>query len=257
MRARLLRPGFFTNEDLAHLPVRARLLFAGLWCLADREGRLEDRPQRIKAAIFPYERVRLEPLIAALMRAGFVKRYTAAYTRCLALPTFATHQQPHHREPPSLLPPPPPQPGKAAARLGQSPTDPVLRSGKDPDPDQDRGGVASSAPVWSHRQHGAPLIGNHAGCFDAPAACARGLCVPLKLGLQWRQQRVSEAAIRAFVEATLATVPEGPIGDDPFTFWRAAWSAKHGSRAPVKATLPTGRQRAADVTIATLRRGSQ
>ena len=44
MRTRLLKPGFFMNEELARLPVRARLLFAGLWCLADREGRLEDRP---------------------------------------------------------------------------------------------------------------------------------------------------------------------------------------------------------------------
>jgi hypothetical protein len=122
-----------------------------------------------------------------------------------------------------------------------------------PDPDPDH--VVPAAPIWTHRQRGAPMIGNHAGCFDAPAACERGLCVPLKLGLQWRQQRVSEPAIRAFVEATLATVPEGPIGDDPFTFWRAAWSAHHGSRAPVKAALPTGRQRAADVTLATLRRG--
>jgi hypothetical protein len=32
-----------------------RLLFTGLWCLADREGRLEDRPAEIKAEIFSYD----------------------------------------------------------------------------------------------------------------------------------------------------------------------------------------------------------
>jgi hypothetical protein len=116
--------------------------------------------------------------------------------------------------------------------------------------------AAARAPVWTHGRPGAPLIGNHAGCFHAPAACERGLCVPLKLGLQWRQQRVPEAAIRAFVESTIARLPTGPIGDDPFTFWRAAWSAQHGSRAPKRASLPGDRPRAADVTLATLRRGS-
>ena len=137
MRARLLKPGFFTNEDLARLPVRARLLFAGLWCLADREGRLEDRPERIKAALFPYERVRIEPLIALLHSAGFVKKYTAAYTPCLALPRFGKYQQPHHREPPSLLPPPPFEPGLGPASPQPSRSDPVTRSGRDPDQDQD------------------------------------------------------------------------------------------------------------------------
>jgi hypothetical protein len=147
MRARLLKPGFFTNEKLARLPVRARLLFAGLWCLADREGRIEDRPERIKAAIFPYERVRIAPLIAALTRAGFVKSYHDAYTRCLALPQFATHQRPHPRESPSSLPPPP-----LSRRAQGSPKDvpspsgsSVPRSGKD----QDQCAVAHEAPADS------------------------------------------------------------------------------------------------------------
>lgn len=135
MRARLLKPGFFMNEELARLPVRARLLFAGLWCLADREGRVEDRPARIKAALFPYERLNIEPLIQALADAGFVKRYQVAYTRCLVLPSFATHQQPHHREPESKLPA---EPRLSAASPQPSPTDPVTRSGKDPDLDQER-----------------------------------------------------------------------------------------------------------------------
>ena len=48
-RARNIKPGFFANENLAECDPLARLLFAGLWCLADREGRLEDRPKRIAA----------------------------------------------------------------------------------------------------------------------------------------------------------------------------------------------------------------
>lgn len=48
--ARNIKPGFFTNDVLAACDQLARLLFAGLWTVADRAGRLEDRPKRIKAA---------------------------------------------------------------------------------------------------------------------------------------------------------------------------------------------------------------
>ena len=47
-RARNIKPAFFKNELLAELDAFDRLLFIGLWCLADREGRTEDRPKRIK-----------------------------------------------------------------------------------------------------------------------------------------------------------------------------------------------------------------
>ena len=44
----MIKPDFLRDEELAALPLEARLLFAGLWMCADREGRIEDRPQRIK-----------------------------------------------------------------------------------------------------------------------------------------------------------------------------------------------------------------
>lgn len=54
-RNRTIRAGFFQNEILGALPPLARLLFVGLWTIADREGRLEDRPLRIAVEILPYE----------------------------------------------------------------------------------------------------------------------------------------------------------------------------------------------------------
>jgi len=36
MRARNIKPGFFSNEDLAECSPWSRLCFAGLWLLADR-----------------------------------------------------------------------------------------------------------------------------------------------------------------------------------------------------------------------------
>ena len=43
-RARNIKPGFFKNELLVGLPYEYRLLFIGLWTIADRDGRFEDRP---------------------------------------------------------------------------------------------------------------------------------------------------------------------------------------------------------------------
>lgn len=106
-RARSIKPGFFKNEELAALGFPAMLLFAGLWTLADREGRLEDRPKRIKAEIFPYSGVNVDNLLSSLASAGFVVRYEIDGKRFIALPTFNRHQNPHYKEPPSLIPHPP------------------------------------------------------------------------------------------------------------------------------------------------------
>lgn len=54
-RTRSIKPSFFSNDILAECEPMARLLFAGLWTLADRDGRLEYRPRRIKGALFPYD----------------------------------------------------------------------------------------------------------------------------------------------------------------------------------------------------------
>lgn len=105
-RLRTLKPGFFTNDQLAELPFSARLLFAGLWCIADREGRLPDRPKKIKAEIFPYDGVNVEKLLVSLSARGFIERYESHGERCIQIVTFKKHQNPHVKEPPSTLPAP-------------------------------------------------------------------------------------------------------------------------------------------------------
>lgn len=105
-RSRLLKPGFFKNEDLAQLPPHARLCFAGLWLLADREGRLEDRPLRLKAEIFPYETLDMDALLASLDSGGFIRRYHADSSSFIAICKFASHQTPHIREAVSTIPAP-------------------------------------------------------------------------------------------------------------------------------------------------------
>lgn len=105
-RIRSIKPGFFLNETLAALPFEWRLLFVGLWTQADRDGRLEDRPQRLKAALFPYDDLNLEEGLGRLANAGLIMRYDGNGQRLICIPTWAKHQQPHIRESVSDLPPP-------------------------------------------------------------------------------------------------------------------------------------------------------
>lgn len=103
-RARNIKPGFFTNEDLAECSFEARLLFAGLWTVADRAGRLEDRPKRIKAQLFPYDRVDCDKLLDELAQHRFIRRYSVGHLSLIDIPGFERNQNPHHTEKASELP---------------------------------------------------------------------------------------------------------------------------------------------------------
>jgi hypothetical protein len=113
MRARNIKPGFFKNEYLVNLDPLVRLLFAGLWCLADREGRLEDRPGKIKIEVLPGDDCDVEQMLEDLARPQgpngerFIRRYLVESRRCIQVLNFVRHQNPHIREAASLLPTPP------------------------------------------------------------------------------------------------------------------------------------------------------
>lgn len=104
-RARNIKPSIMDNEDLAELPALHRLLFIYLWMLADREGRLEDRPKRIAAKALPYDRdADVEEILTALQRFGFIDRYQVDGKAVIQVVAFAKHQSPHVRESESELP---------------------------------------------------------------------------------------------------------------------------------------------------------
>jgi hypothetical protein len=105
-RSRNIKPGFFRNADLAELSLEARLLFIGLWTLADRAGRLEDRPKQIKMEIFPADNVDCDKGLSDLAAIGVIERYEVGGRRCIQVTNFAKHQNPHSKEAPSTLPPP-------------------------------------------------------------------------------------------------------------------------------------------------------
>lgn len=98
-RARNIKPAFFTNELLGTEDPMVSLTFLGLWCLADKDGILEDRPLRIKAELFPYrDSLDVNGYLTVLSRLGFVTRYQNGDVRYLEVLNFTKHQSPHHTE---------------------------------------------------------------------------------------------------------------------------------------------------------------
>ena len=98
MRARNIKPGFFHNEKLADLDPLCRILFEGLWCIADRRGRIKDRPRRIKAEVLPYDNADIDDMLWQLADAGFILRYTVDSERFIQVIRFSAHQNPHKNE---------------------------------------------------------------------------------------------------------------------------------------------------------------
>lgn len=55
MRIRQIKPEFWENVGLGQLPRDIRLMFIGLWSMADHMGIISDHPTKIKAKLFPYD----------------------------------------------------------------------------------------------------------------------------------------------------------------------------------------------------------
>jgi hypothetical protein len=121
-RTRLIKPALFENEILGQMPGDTVLCFAGLWCLADREGRLEDRPMRIKAKLFPYRNVNVEESLKQLSEGGFLIRYQIEKDAFIQIVNFDKHQNPHRAEQASVIPPLKNLPTKDGASTDQGQT---------------------------------------------------------------------------------------------------------------------------------------
>ena len=106
MRSRNIKPGFFDDEKLLKCSFGARLLFAGLWCFSDREGRFEWKPSQIRISIFPDQpEVDVITLLGELLNHGLTCKYIVDEQTYGYLIHFKEHQRPHPHEAKSKIPP--------------------------------------------------------------------------------------------------------------------------------------------------------
>lgn len=97
-RARNIKPSFFQNDALGELPAMARLLFIGMWTIADFKGCLEYRPKRMKAQLLPYDDCDVEELTNNLDKSRFISIYSVQGQRYIKITNFEKHQNPHKNE---------------------------------------------------------------------------------------------------------------------------------------------------------------
>ena len=81
-------------------------MYFGLSTIADRAGRLEDRPRRIKAEVLPHDACDTESLLAQLHKHGLILRYTVDGSSFIEICDWEKNQSPHLKEPVSTIPTP-------------------------------------------------------------------------------------------------------------------------------------------------------
>jgi hypothetical protein len=107
MRARGIKPNYYKDEDLVECSIWARAMCPGLWMMADRDGKLEDRPRRIKMEIYPCDDVDVDALLTELETVGrHLIRYEVEGKKYIKILEFKQHQNPHHKEKESVIPDP-------------------------------------------------------------------------------------------------------------------------------------------------------
>lgn len=104
-RIRTIKPEFFTSESILSVSPLARLFFIGLWCEADRDGRLKWKPKTLKFRYLPADDVDIESLSEELVDEGMINIYSVDGDEYCEIPSFTSHQVINNREKDSELPP--------------------------------------------------------------------------------------------------------------------------------------------------------
>lgn len=97
-RSRNIKPGFFLNDTLADISPMGRLLFIGLWTIADFKGCVAHSPRKIKAQVLPYDECDVEALLINLEQDRFIRSYVNCGKKYIKIVNFELHQNPHKNE---------------------------------------------------------------------------------------------------------------------------------------------------------------
>jgi len=107
-RIRTIKPDLFRHEGLQELQSSTTLpvilVFMGLFCQADREGRFKWSPRILKLDILPFLPFDMEATLIELAKAGFVRHYAVDGKEYGSIPSWSKHQLPNAREAKSVIP---------------------------------------------------------------------------------------------------------------------------------------------------------
>lgn len=93
-RNRMLNPEFWLDEEVAKLTPFARLLYMGLWGICDDNyATFPDRPEWIKAQVFPYDTVDIKKLLGELEKTVKIIPFEFENKKFWYLKNFFKHQR--------------------------------------------------------------------------------------------------------------------------------------------------------------------
>jgi hypothetical protein len=267
-RIRQIKPEFYLDDELAQCSIGARLLFPGLWILADRKGRLEDRPAKIKVQIFPYDAdvtvEAVQTFLEQLEFMNFIQRYTIEGRRYIQIRSFHKHQHCHVREAESQIPDPPgfseispekamPSPEKAMPSTGPapalampSPEKAMPSTGPAPEKATPRlpASTSTSTSAYGLRERNprlvdTPVSGNETAIPPAPASAAVSVQEQLQKLKPWAEEKLPDLNFDLELEKFLANAQ---ANGRTFADWEAAFrkwlldAPAFNQRAPASAS---------------------
>jgi len=246
-RIRTVKPEFFTSEDVVCLSPLARLLYIGLWCEADREGRLAWRPGSFRLRYLPTDTCAIEQVCDELVSRGLVVLYGDGLA---CVPSFSKHQNVNPRESASTLPSPergsdPPSrprvtdasPRVSDAQGGRK--EGRKEVGKEGNTPRARVATPGSVVPFDPDYGAMPTRPRSRHC---PWESTIGVDVPQQLHAEIVQKFANagkadpEAYAMAWYRRTEDAWRGRPFGDDTWAFWRARQLEELGSSV----TRPVG-----------------
>lgn len=109
-RIRTIKPDFFRHEGLYEAEIEfglpLRVAFAGIWTVADREGRFKWNARTLRLDALPFDEVDFSRVLDALLTRGHIAKYTVDGKDFGFIPSWSDHQVVNNREANSILPEP-------------------------------------------------------------------------------------------------------------------------------------------------------
>lgn len=103
-RKRMIDPEFWLDEDMTSMGFDCRLFYIGLWNFSDDYGVIGNSPKKVKAQIFPYEKIDVAPFIKLLIEMKKLIPFEAEGKQWLFVKNFPKYQRvdkpSKHRNPP-------------------------------------------------------------------------------------------------------------------------------------------------------------
>lgn len=103
-KVRYLKPQALYDEDVVSMSMVARYVWAYLPCIADRAGRLIDKPISIKLELLPNDSVDMDAILNEIAEKKHIERYMVGEKKYIQIRSFLKHQKPWTNEPQSVIP---------------------------------------------------------------------------------------------------------------------------------------------------------